>query len=130
MKQTNHRISNHHQLLLFGLILLLWLLFELIFCCCFGFFFLWVKWIEFIKIRVFNTYTTLNFFFPPLLLTINCTPSPVCGAPTVCTNLATPSLTHISLCFYTIVWIIILHWFCIVLVYILVVAWRCNNGEP
>jgi hypothetical protein len=57
VKQTNPRISNHHQLLFFGLILLLWLLFELIFCCYLGFcFFCWVKWIEFIKIRMFKIY--------------------------------------------------------------------------
>ena len=43
-------------MLLFGLILLLWLLFELIFCCYLGIFFSWVKWIEFIRIRVFKTY--------------------------------------------------------------------------
>ena len=57
MKQTNPIISNHHQLLLFGLILLLWLLFKLIFCCYLGFcFFCWVKWIEFIRIRMFKIY--------------------------------------------------------------------------
>ncbi len=57
LKQTTHRISNHHRLL-FGLILLLWLLFELIFCCYLGFcfFFCWVKWIEFIRIKVFKNY--------------------------------------------------------------------------
>ena len=56
MKQTNYHISNHQQLLLFGLILLLWLLFELIFCCYLSIFFSWVKWIEFIRIRVFKIY--------------------------------------------------------------------------
>jgi hypothetical protein len=87
VKQANYHISNHHQLLLFGLILLLWLLFELIFCCYLGIFFSWVKWIEFIRIRVFkiylrvfkilfkgvqhlyNTYINLLLFFP-LFLTL------------------------------------------------------------
>ena len=99
MKQTNYRISNHHQLLLFGLILLLWLLFELIFCCYLSIFFSWVKWIDFIRIRVFkiyfrvfkilfkgvqhlyNTYIIIIFFFPVfnILHTLICTRSRPCS---------------------------------------------------